>query len=163
LERESQSSWSAGRAFQMLATLSGLSRKRLFVPPNQPIWFSKSIHTKASVISEQLNRQYIPPFCSDPLTRRIRRNLYKSHPLSHDFTPFTAANTDEAIRNFKSSTTTGPDGLTSLHLKKLGPAAISYLTSLFNLSARDAVVPQIWKKALVLPVLKPCKPPDPLM
>jgi hypothetical protein len=55
---------------------------------------------------------------------------------------------------------TGPDGLTSLHLKNLGPSGIAYLAGLFNLSIRDAVVPAIWVKALVLPVLKPGKPPD---
>jgi hypothetical protein len=55
---------------------------------------------------------------------------------------------------------TGPDGLTSLHLKKLRPSGIAYLAGLFNLSVRDAVVSAIWKKALVLPVLKPGKPPD---
>jgi hypothetical protein len=58
------------------------------------------------------------------------------------------------------STATGPDGLTALHLKHLGPAGIGFLTDLFNLSVRDAVVSAIWKTVLVLPIPKPGKPID---
>jgi hypothetical protein len=58
------------------------------------------------------------------------------------------------------STATGPDGLTALHLKHLGPAGIGFLTDLFNLSVRDAVVQAIWKTALVLLIPKPGKPVD---
>jgi hypothetical protein len=67
---------------------------------------------------------------------------------------------EEAIRKSSCSTATGPDGLTTLHLKHLGPAGIGYLTDPFNLSVKDAVVPAIWKLALVLPILKPGKPAD---
>jgi hypothetical protein len=80
--------------------------------------------------------------------------------LDHNFTPFSTADTKQAIRGSKNYTATGPDGLTALHLKNLGPSGIAYLADLFNLSVRDAIVPAIWKKALVLPVLKPEKPPD---
>ena len=47
---------------------------------------------------------------------------------------FTPADTKEAIRLVKSSTAIGPDGMTSLHLKKLAHGAINYLTNIFNLS-----------------------------
>jgi hypothetical protein len=68
--------------------------------------------------------------------------------------------TTDAINQSSNSNATGPDGLTSLHLKHLGPAGISYLTHLFNMSVRDAVVPTICKTALILPILKPGKPAD---
>jgi hypothetical protein len=68
--------------------------------------------------------------------------------------------TTEAINKSSNLTATGPDGLTWLHLKHLGPAGISYLTNLFNLSVRDAIVPTIWKSALILPIQKPGKPTD---
>jgi hypothetical protein len=55
---------------------------------------------------------------------------------------------------------TGLDGLTLLHLKHLGPAGISFLTDLFNLSVRDEIVPTIWKSALILPIPKLGKPTD---
>jgi hypothetical protein len=37
---------------------------------------------------------------------------------------------------------------------------MSYLTDLYNLSVKEAVIPDIWKTALVLPVPKPGKPAD---
>jgi hypothetical protein len=126
----------------------------------RPISFGKDTLTAPSRIAEGFIRQYVLHPCSDPLTWRIRRKLYKSHPLDHNFSPFTPAKTEEVIRASKNSTATGPDGLTSLHLKNLGPSGIAYLTGLFNLSVRDAVVSAIWKKALVILVLKLGKPPD---
>ena len=45
-----------------------------------------------------------------------------------------------------------------VHLKHLGPRAISFLTSIFNLSVCHSVLPSIWKQALILPVPKPGKP-----
>jgi hypothetical protein len=58
----------------------------------------------------------------------------------------------------KSLSTTGPDGLTSIHLKHLGPWAIAYLTKLYNLSVNNADLPAIWKAAVIVPILKPGKP-----
>ena len=39
----------------------------------------------------------------------------------------------------------------------MGRVALLYLTSLFNLSLAKADLPAIWKRSLVLPVLKPGK------
>jgi hypothetical protein len=47
-----------------------------------------------------------------------------------------------------------------LHLKHLGPVGLGYLTDLFNLSVKDAVILAIWKVALILLVPKPEKPTD---
>ena len=41
----------------------------------------------------------------------------------------------------------------------MGPLALDYFTSLFNISVSSADIPSIWKSALVLPVLKPGKDP----
>jgi hypothetical protein len=106
-------------------------------------------------ISQKFKRQFIPTLKSDPLTRKVLRKLHKAHSIDHSFTPFTVAMTNESILRSSNSTTTGPDGLTSLHLKHLGHAGLSYLTELFNLSVSDAIVPTIWKTALILPVPKP--------
>jgi hypothetical protein len=53
---------------------------------------------------------------------------------------------------------TGPDGIGPEHFRHLGQRAMKYLTELFNLSVGDAVIPSIWKQALILPVVKPGKP-----
>jgi hypothetical protein len=131
-----------------------LSLKKTFVPPIQPIKFDTETLSKPKDISEKFIRQFVPKPKYSVRSRLIQRQLHKTHPLDHEFMPFTAAMTTEAIACSNNSTTTGPDGLTSLHLKHLGQSGINYLTELLNLSVRDAVIPVIWKTALVLPIPK---------
>ena len=73
---------------------------------------------------------------------------------------FTTDQTTEAIKKAKASKALGPDGLSSLHLKNLGPAGIKYLTDLFNLSTSTSTIPAIWKTSIIIPLLKPSKPSD---
>lgn len=54
----------------------------------------------------------------------------------------------------------GPDGLTSLHLKFLGPLGIAYLTKLFNFSVARANIPAVSKRANIIPIPKPGKPAE---
>jgi hypothetical protein len=78
------------------------------------------------------------------ISRDLRlRNLRYKHKLVPEFNPFTNTLTQDAIKLASNSTATGPDGLTSLHLKHLGPRGISYLTKLFNLSVNSANLPSI--------------------
>jgi hypothetical protein len=90
----------------------------------------------------------------------VIRTIRSKHVLIKDFSPFSVANVEHAIRASKNSTAVGPDGLTALHLKYLGPGALSYLTELFNLSINYANLPVVWKQAIIIPVLKPGKPAD---
>jgi hypothetical protein len=87
----------------------------------------------------------------------VIRNLRDKHQLNPDFNPFTTALTTDVIRQSSNSTAAGPDGLTSLLLKHLGPHGLSYLTSLYNLSINTANLPQIWKTANIIPIPKPGK------
>ena len=103
-------------------------------------------------------RQYAPPPRSGKVYRRVKRELKKLN-LDHSYEPFSAADTAEAIKLSKNSTATGPDGLAPWHLKQLGPRGIEFLTKTFNRSIATAEIPSIWKTALVIPVLKPGKPP----
>jgi hypothetical protein len=81
-----------------------------------------------------------------------------SHKIDKDFAPFTFAKILDSITAAKNSNATGPDGLTSVHLKHLGPHGLEYLTMLFNLSVGSADLPSIWKAAVIVSVLKPGKP-----
>ena len=47
-----------------------------------------------------------------------------------------------------------------LHLKHLGPSGIAYLKIIFNLSISKAELPDIWKKALIIAILKAGKTAD---
>ena len=112
------------------------------------------------MVSDGFIKQFVPSPRSDPLTRKVCRRYHRTHTLDHDYSLITAALTDEAIRKASNSTATGPDGLTSLHLKHLGQSGITFLTTIYNLSIRNATVLAIWKMALILPVLKPGKSPE---
>ena len=68
--------------------------------------------------------------------------------------------TDLVIKTIKScgnSKAFGPDKLCIFHLKHLGPRAIEYITTLFNLSATTCRIPAIWKSSLIIHIPKPGK------
>ena len=47
--------------------------------------------------------------------------------------------------------------MNTLHLKKLAQGSINYLTDIFNLSISTGQIPEIWHKAIIIPILKPGK------
>ena len=143
------------------ASLVGrLSGKRVYRPPNQPISFNGSLHSKRPAIARKFNKQFssIGPHKHLKVTRKVLRKIRKKK-LVQDFSPFGDDVVVAAIKRAKASTAAGPDGITMVHLKHLGRRAIHYLTSLFNLSVRHAQLPSIWKQAHIIPVPKPNKPP----
>jgi hypothetical protein len=100
------------------------------------------------------------PHKSNRNSRKVIRTIKSKHKLVKDFSPFSVANVEKAISQSKNSTAVGPDGLTALHLKHLGPRALTFLTEIFNLSVNYANIPIVWKQAIIIPVLKPGKPAD---
>ena len=70
---------------------------------------------------------------------------------------FTSDQATSAIKNCMSSRAYGPDSLSILHLKNLGPLATEHLTTLYNDSLTSCRLPSIWKTSLVIPIPKPCK------
>ena len=75
------------------------------------------------------------------------------------FPPFTTSQVRAALNNSGNSTASGPDELTILHLRHLGPCGLSYLTHTLNLSIATANIPSIWKSATIITIPKPGKPP----
>ena len=65
-------------------------------------------------------------------------------------TILTATDTGEAIKQAKSSKAIGPDRISNLHLKHLGPLGLEYLTNIFNLSLQNIIIPQILSSSLSL-------------
>jgi len=54
----------------------------------------------------------------------------------------------------------GPDNISKLHLKHLGPTGINYLTNMLNLSIASSEIPSIWKTSKIIPSLKAGKDPS---
>ena len=55
----------------------------------------------------------------------------------------------KAIKSSRNSKAFGPDKLSIFHLKHLGPMAIEYITTLFNLSVTTCQIPAIWKSSSI--------------
>ena len=148
------------RYWKVLQSYSGKGNKS--APPNQPIKFKNSYLTNSRSIAKHFNAMYtnIRIHKSSKKARRLDRKVKNKHNLDHNLSPFSSEDVADAIKSAKNSTALGPDGLSIIHLKHIGPLALAYLTSLFNLSFAFADIPAIWKMALVLPVPKPGKPPD---
>jgi hypothetical protein len=147
------------KGWRLLRALSG---KRPKQAPNQPIKFGDKKFSKPEAIAARFCRQYtsVSSHKASPRSRKVKRRLKNKHRLDTSFTPFTPELTKAAILRSSNSTALGPDGLTSLHLKHLGPRAISYMTKIFNLSIAHANIPAIWKRANIVPIPKPGKAAD---
>jgi ribonuclease HI len=71
---------------------------------------------------------------------------------------FTPRELSRAIKKMKIKGAPGPDDIPPSFLKNLGPKAFSFLLNIFNLSISQAVCPQQWRDAIIIPLLKSGKP-----
>jgi hypothetical protein len=126
--------------------------------PNETIKFKGKILSSPGDISSAFNEQYssVVKHKSSKFSRVISKQIKKNK--FDDATTFTTEQTKEAIKSAKPSKAAGPDNITNLHLKHLGPNGIKYLTRIFNLSMSTGIIPDIWKTSTIIPLLQPNKP-----
>ena len=98
----------------------------------------------------------LPPDPADRLVQRRLRRLDADEDLEPQFAP---AQVVVAVKNLGSSKVTGPDGVAYAHLKNLGSNEIRSLVDIYNQSIRLNVISFLWKRATMIPLLKPGKPP----
>lgn len=142
------------------STLRTLSGKSSRPAPNLPISFGNRTYSKSTAIANRFNKQFtsVLPHTSDPLMRKVLRGVRKRKLTDDGVELFSAAQVKAAIAAGGNSTAAGPDKLTILHLKHLGPLGLSFLTDVFNNSVRHASIPALWKSATIIPLLKAGKP-----
>jgi hypothetical protein len=118
---------------------------------------TNSSFSKANDIAQKFCKQFTFTIVhkSNPRARKVKRSLRAKHKFDTTYKPFTPADTFEAINASKLSSAVGPDGLTAVHLKQIGPWGCAYLTDLFNLSISNANLQAIWKAAIIVQVLEP--------
>ena len=132
-------------------------------PPNQSLSFNNVIFDNPKKIVNQLNRQYTPGNTAlqgikpDQGFRNLMRNLQKK-PAAEPTVIFSASQVLETLKGTKNSKAVGPDGISPIMLKHLGPKALNFITILFNNVIKTAVVPPLWKTGRIIPLLKPGKP-----
>ena len=68
--------------------------------------------------------------------------------------PITMTELRKALQKLKKKKSPGPDGVTNEMLTHLGKAALDKLLDIFNLSWNKEDVPQQWKEATMIPILK---------
>ena len=68
--------------------------------------------------------------------------------------PITMAELEKAIKKLNKKKSPGPDGITNEMIMHLGDTALQKLLDIFNLSWKNGDVPQIWKDATMIPILK---------
>ena len=114
--------------------VKGLSSKQMHNSPNKGVRFSDNTYLDPKMIADKFTP---PPIrLTDDKTKRELKRQFHQLPLTG--TPsFTPADTKEAIRLDKSSTAIGPEGMSTVHLKKLDQGAINYFTNIFNLNWTD--------------------------
>ena len=67
---------------------------------------------------------------------------------------FTMGELKRAIKRMKKKGAPGPDNIPPSFLKNLGEKALTALLKIFNVSLRDSACPQIWRNAIIVPLLK---------
>ena len=127
---------------------------------NQGIKFGDKVVHDPKKLADKFNAQYTPSSNQHQSkeSRRTRRHL-KKKPSDPEI-KFTPEQTAEAIRKSKNSKALGPDGISPIMLKHLGKSGIRYLTNIINNSVNTAIIPNHWKTARIIPLLKPNKPTD---
>ena len=139
--------------FKLIKNLNGKNTTN----KNQAIKFKGKYISSAYGLANAFNHQY----CSiiRHTTSDTHRKIWKDNKKFelNDNIKVTTDQTREEIKKAKASKAMGPDKISNVHLKQLGPKAVEYLTQIFNLSLSRSVIPGIWKKSVVVPLLKPGK------
>ena len=104
------------------------------------------------LIDQYANISHMKPL---QLDRRIIRRVL-SYP-DHTLAPFSPQNTKHVIYNIKNSPATGPDSISNIHLKHLGPQGTQALTNISNYTYAHCLILNIWKQGRIITILKPNK------
>ena len=126
-------------------------------PNNLGIYFNKKVVNDPKKIANKFNSQFTPATStrSSKPFRKILRKVHKK--TKHQEIIITDEQTKAAIKKSKNSKAMGPDNISPIMLKHLGPNGIKYLTNIYNNSLKRSIIPAIWKTARIIPLTKPGK------
>ena len=140
-------------------TINQLSNKKPKQSLNRTITFGNKNHISSKQIATAFNKQFTNPtkYTTNKNNRIIDRHTKQ---LKSTYIQISTEQVIHAIKTAKNNNSTGPDNLNIKHLKYLGPKALEYLRSIVEKSLNTNVIPEIWKLAKIVPILKPNKNPD---
>ena len=90
--------------------------------------------------------------------RRLKKVLGASSAEDESCAEFKLSELKTAIDKMKRKGAAGPDEIPPSFIKALGPKALEVLLSIFNKSFAAGALPQIWRTATIIPLLKQGKP-----
>ena len=109
-----------------------------------------SVTTDDSEIAAKFNNYFSGVFHSTSVS--------PPSPVSGGSPTFTEADIHEALKNIKTDTSPGPDGLSPLLLKNCASSLALPVHIIFKTSLTSCVFPRIWKDAHITPVFKDGSP-----
>ena len=136
--------------------------------PNQAMRHKGRIITSSQKKAETFSQHYASVsklnFSSEErkVNRECKRTLASPSVDDESCKDFTMTELKRAISKMKRKGAEGPDNIPPAFLKELGNSALTELLSIFNISFRHADCPQIWRNAIILPLLKAGKLPSDL-
>ena len=151
----------AGKVWRMIKSLDGAPTSSA---PNEALEFKGKTITSnrakadtfakhyASVSSLNFNREERAEI------RRTKIQLNAPGPDNESCRPFSMQELKNAIRRMKRKGAPGADNIPPAFLKELGPKALEFLLAIFNRSFLNADIPQLWRHAVIIPLLKRMKP-----
>jgi len=91
--------------------------------------------------------------------RREQRERPKKTTLEPMKQSIKLAELQTALKKLKARRSPGPDAISNEMLTHLGNSAVNKLLEIFNLSWEEGKLPQIWREAIMIPILKKGKDP----
>ena len=138
------------------STMKLLQGKRQTQATNRTIEFKNKISTTNQQIANSFNKQYTG-ICPKSTDKDRRKTLRKVKKMQKEETVITEQEVLTAIKEAPPKKSSGPDDVTTLHMKHLGNRAIQLLAKLYNNSINTNTIPQSWKTAKIVPLPKPKK------
>ena len=128
-----------------------LQNKRSADEPNRMITFNNKVKVTDKDIVNAFTKQYTnsTPKETDKQNMTIDRHIKR---LRSNAVILTTRDTNKAIQKTSTKKSLGPDKIAPIHLKHLGPKAI---TKLFNKVLNSNIIPHEWKLARLSPIHKP--------
>jgi endonuclease/exonuclease/phosphatase (EEP) superfamily protein YafD len=123
---------------------------------NKCLQFDNKLSQSALETANLFNKQFTSAIKhkTKPENRKINREIQK---LQGEEIKITSDEVKTAIKTTKTTYSCGPDEVNIHHLKHLGSVAVEFLTKMFNIALNSNTIPEVWKQAKIIPILKPNK------
>ena len=159
--RAGQNLW---KRWKTRRTARRISRSPDSCSPNEAIRVGEKILTSSSSKADGFAAHYAKfrkiSFSAEERSRiRLAKRTVNS-PSANDSTAadFSIVDLNRALEKMKNRGAAGPDEVPPTFLKNLGTHAKTELLRVFSMSFREAVVLQVWRNAVIIPLLKSGKP-----